>query len=303
MSVEPFPTPEPSAADRWKIGEANAQAIEATRPAWAKAVIVAELEESRCDSMTDYYATATMRRVVLAWSKHTRDLFPELRHAAATFPDTAHMGPECDIYRARVILGADVVTMGSAYYKGSNSHWHSELFEESEKYGRGKRFTRLAEAQAFISSAGAPEPISFQTEAGSQLVTFEWTISRESLEHREKYSMGHGFYLSDSGTYGSGWRVIKRNKVDGHTNLENRIGTSRRAEAPAPVTADGITVSLNAEKHGVELRFPAKPDDMTRDALKAHGWRWSRFSSCWYQQDTPAARAYAAHLAGLPAIE
>src|SRR3977135_2922058 len=49
----------------------------AIRPSWAKALIVAELEQDQCDSMTDYFATRTERVVALAWSAHTRDLFSE----------------------------------------------------------------------------------------------------------------------------------------------------------------------------------------------------------------------------------
>lgn len=65
------------------------------------------------------------------------------------------------------------------------------------------------------------------------------------------------------------------------------------------------TWNLNAERGGVELRFTEKPSAAILDNLKAHGWRWSRFSVCWYTRDTPDARTYAAEtvaaLAGLPA--
>jgi hypothetical protein len=306
--IHPFPTPaepaEPAPtltpADRWRIGEAKAKAIEATRPAWAQAVIVAELEESRCDSMSDYFNSETMRRVVLAWSKHKRDLFPELRAAAATFEETADLGPGCDIYRARIVLGADVVTHGTYYSKGQHSPWHTEPFADDEKYGRGKRFTTRAAADAFVSAnAAAAHPIEMQTAAGPVVVPFEWQITHESIEHREKYSMGHGYYLSAGGRY-SGWQVRKTWTVDGHPNLESRIGASAPAPAAAPVAGavDGITVSRNAERSGLEIRFPSKPDDATRDRLKAAGWRWSRFSSCWYTRDSAAARTFAAELTG-----
>lgn len=62
-----------------------------TPPAWAKAVIIAELEEDQSDIMTDYFGSRTVRTVALAWSKHERDLFPELRKAAATFDPTAFL--------------------------------------------------------------------------------------------------------------------------------------------------------------------------------------------------------------------
>lgn len=60
-------------------------------PAWAQAVIVAELIENQSDSMTDYFGHTTRRRVILAFSAHKRSLFPEMRKAAANFAETAHL--------------------------------------------------------------------------------------------------------------------------------------------------------------------------------------------------------------------
>lgn len=96
------------------------------RPAWAQAAIVATLEHDDCDSMTDYFNVKRSRCVVIGWSKHKRDLFAEMRKAAALFPETADL-------------------------------------------------------------ADAPE----------------------SAEHREKYSMGGGYYLKAGNRYDSGWKVSK----------------------------------------------------------------------------------------------
>ncbi len=60
-------------------------------PENAKAVIVAtftEYDEERSDPYSDYYASITTKTVVLAWSTHTRRLFPELRKACLNHPDT-----------------------------------------------------------------------------------------------------------------------------------------------------------------------------------------------------------------------
>ena len=100
--------------------------VQAVRPEWAKAVIIAELERDNCDCQSDYFATTTERRLMLAWSRHTRDLFPELRAAAAKAEETKH-----------------------------------------------------------LSTAGP------------------------DAEHREKWSMGHGYYLKATGRYDTGWRVLK----------------------------------------------------------------------------------------------
>nr|WP_014343565.1 hypothetical protein [Aliivibrio fischeri]AEY78068.1 hypothetical protein [Aliivibrio fischeri] len=57
----------------------------------AKAVIVAmftEYDEEKSDPYSDYYASITTKTVVLAWSTHTRQLFPVLRKTCLNHPDT-----------------------------------------------------------------------------------------------------------------------------------------------------------------------------------------------------------------------
>jgi hypothetical protein len=278
-------------------------ALEAVRPPWAQALIVAELEHDASDSMTDYFNTTTSRIVALAWSRHTRDRFDEMRNAAAMFEETAHLGPGRDVFRARVVLTDDVIMNGSAYWKGSPSHWHRELYASDRGRDRGETFTTRVEAEAFTAGRGEPEPIVFNGGTPQEkLVRFEWRIDRESIEHREKYSMGHGFYLKGSGRYSDGWivRKVDPRHVSGVIEHE-RLTTPPRRAVPPPTTPTtsgpgGATVTLNAERHGVEIRFPTKPETAILDALKAADWRWSRFSGCWYTRDTADARAFAERL-------
>jgi len=65
-----------------------------------------------------------------------------------------------------------------------------------------------------------------------------------------------------------------------------------------PARVDAVTMTENPEKGGIELRFPAKPCTAVLDSLKGAGWRWSRFSACWWHRDTDNARAFAAALTG-----
>ena len=58
-------------------------------------------------------------------------------------------------------------------------------------------------------------------------------------------------------------------------------------------------VVLNQEKNGVEIHFPSKPAPAVLDRLKANGWRWSRFSACWYAKQSPEALALASSIAEL----
>lgn len=121
-------------------------------PKWAKGVIVATLHINDSDPMTDYAGYKTGEQIILGFSKHERDLFPELRKAAARATETAHLAtkPTCP--------------------------------EGREEY---------------------------------------WTPDDE---HREKYSMGHGFYL---GVYcnSDGWVVQKRTS----SNLIEQIPIGRWA--------------------------------------------------------------------------
>lgn len=178
-------------------------------PDWARAVIVAEFEEDRCDSMTDYYATAITRAVVIGFSRHGRDLFPELRKAAAKFPPTAEL-------------------------------------------------------------SRAPK----------------------SAEHREKYSMGAGYYLKNDGAYSTGWKIRKHGIwwLQSEDQIEVFEPTRELGEAPG---REEVKAALNIERDGVELRFGSKPSEAIRSRLKGAGWRWSKFSGCWYTRDTQRAREFA----------
>jgi hypothetical protein len=91
-----------------------------------KAIIIAEFVIDQCDSMTDYFGSKTTKTLILGFSKHTRDLFPEMRKAALNAEET------------------------------------KDLFD-------------------------AP------TEA----------------EHREKYSMGGGYYLKHDWRHRTGWKISK----------------------------------------------------------------------------------------------
>lgn len=96
-------------------------------PADAKAVLIAELVEDESDSMTDYFGHSVKKTVILGFSRHTRDLFPEMRKAAARYEATEHL-----------------------------------------------------------------------------------TDAPADAEHREKYSMGGGYYLKQGFRHSTGWKVVKR---------------------------------------------------------------------------------------------
>ena len=298
----------------------------ATAPAWAEAMIVAQFETDQSDSMSDYYATRTERTIVIGWSKHKRDLFPEMRKAAATFPPTAHLGPGCDVWSVSVEHTADVIDGGRAYWKGSISHWHGEILGVDSSV-HGRQFLTESDARAWIAEQPTtePHPIHF----GDVVGTFGWRVSKSSVEHREKYSMGSGYYLKASGAYSTGWTVSKQYVptsrdcsdfdvydpsapapaapvVEPAPEPSARVLQFAAPEiarapvfvpagftierAPAPVEPERPRVEYNGERDGLEVHFPAKPSADVLTALKADGWRWSRFSGCWYRKASENAR-------------
>lgn len=70
------------------------------------------------------------------------------------------------------------------------------------------------------------------------------------------------------------------------------------AEAASVANFEGATVTENKAKGGVEIRFAAKPRAEVLAQLKAAGWRWSRFSGCWYHRATAETLAFARGIAG-----
>lgn len=197
---------------------------ERSKPAWAQAAILADLEEDVSDPQSDYIASKTVKTIFLAWSKHTKDLFAEMRKAADLRPETAHLGVGKDQYRARMVLDTDIRSNGSYYHKGEYSHWHSDLYDGDRD---GKRFLTPVEAAAFVATAPQPSPISFE----ETLANFSWRIDMKSVERREKYSQGKGFYLQ-AGSY-SGWCVYKQSLKYGDTDIYLALANAEDLKAAA----------------------------------------------------------------------
>lgn len=102
-------------------------------PANAKAVIVAKEHVNESDSQTDYYGHSTVRVLILAWSTHTRDLFPEMRKAAANAEETQHLSDAPSEYENR-----EKWTGGGGYYLAK--HRHSGWSVAKVPLGYGKDF-------------------------------------------------------------------------------------------------------------------------------------------------------------------
>jgi len=174
-------------------------------PADAVAVIVAEHHRDDSDTMTDYFNHQTTETIIIGWSSHAKDLFSEMRKAALRLPETAHLGPGMGHFNARIRFDNDVHDNGCCYWKGQYSPWHRAMEEVD---GKAPVFHTRDEAQAFISLRGTPNNIT----VGDSEASFSWIIEEHEIEHREKWSMGGGYYLKDGSRDSSGWCVRKHRK-------------------------------------------------------------------------------------------
>ncbi len=228
--------------NEYNAEQARGKALcDAARPSWAKGVIVAHCAVDKSDIQSDYFHVQDGAFHVLAWSRHDKDRFDEMRKVAGTFAPTAHLGPGCDEYTARVVLAGDVQSNGGCYYTGNMSHWHSEMYPT----GDAPRFRTHAEAEVFIKAAGDPGSISFD----GTVVPFAWQVDKRSIEHREKYSMGAGYYLRAG--HSGGWTVEK-------TYLTNSAVYTAFAEgrvyldAPKPQVNTGVDIKAEIARLRVE---------------------------------------------------
>ena len=145
---------------------------------------------------------------------------------------------------------------------------------------------------------------------------FEILRGHEFSWHTEKYSLGHGNYLQSKAfelpaelhgcrqRYGAGDVTHGHWEIEfSHASCSTMMALKGYGEAPVPIeptaSAEGITVSENTEKAGIEIRFPNKPSDDVLSSLHANGWRWARGSRCWYKRASDDARRFAGSFAVL----
>jgi len=180
-------------------------------------VIMAENREDTSDIQSDYHGYSTSDTVYLSWSTHKRDLFAEMRKAAAKFEPT------------------------SVY-------------------------------------AIAPTPS--EEDADNEY----WTAPDE---HREKYSMGAGYYLGDS-KY-NGWIVMKSN-IDARSIenlqiaaaegrffcLETEVEPEKINIEPVEVQAGSISIVEYGDK-AIAVIGDTRP---IKDKLKSLGGRFNFRLTC-----------------------
>ena len=65
-----------------------------------------------------------------------------------------------------------------------------------------------------------------------------------------------------------------------------RISAKKESKTQNPGSTGFLRVEINPEFDGVEVYFPTKPSETTRDALKSAGYRWHSKKKCWYAKNT-----------------
>ncbi len=107
-------------------------------PMDAKAIIIAHLKQDESDSQTDYFASRTVRTVILGFSKHKRDIFSEMRKCASNFEETAFLAEYNEDYEHR-----EKYSMGAGYYLGESSY-HGWIIEKERIYNRESAIEHFA---------------------------------------------------------------------------------------------------------------------------------------------------------------
>jgi hypothetical protein len=100
-------------------------------PADCQALIVADLMKDESDPYSDYFHSSRTGTVVLAVSKHTRDLFPEMRKAARRFKPTAQLAVDGVENRQKW-------SMGAGYFLSTTEHSRSGwIVRKARRYSSG----------------------------------------------------------------------------------------------------------------------------------------------------------------------
>lgn len=146
-------------------------------PTDAMAMIVGRLKQNDSDSQTDYYASSVQRTVILGFSKHTRDLFSEMRKHAGNFEGTAYLSEYNEDYEHR-----EKYSMGDGYYLGE-SKYSGWIIEKVRLYNRERfiedfAYTAGEEANIYVKGQPQKEPV--------QIVAQVENLQFEIVDYSEK---------------------------------------------------------------------------------------------------------------------
>lgn len=164
-----------------RIAKIGAERLRPLIPTDAKAAIIGTLRINECDSYTDYYDYSIGRTVILGFSKHTRNLFSEMRKHAANFEETAYLAAYNADYEHR-----ENYSMGDGMYLGRNKYngWtiEKEPIYDLEKFIERYAHTAGDEANLCIKAPQTDSDTAEQPTATADLSMFNLEI----VEYSEK---------------------------------------------------------------------------------------------------------------------
>ena len=164
-----------------RIAKIGAERLRPLIPTDAKAAIIGTLRVSECDSYTDYYDYSIVRTVILGFSKHTRNLFSEMRKHAANFEGTAYLAEYNADYEHR-----ENYSMGDGMYLGRNKY-NGWTISKEPIYSLEKLLERYAhtagdEANICLKTTQPPTDTAEQPTVSADLSA----LNLEIVEYSEK---------------------------------------------------------------------------------------------------------------------
>lgn len=212
-----------AAEDTERLRTICAERLRQIVPDDAVTVIIGEQHESECDTYTDYFGSRIVRTVILGFSTHTCDLFPEMRKTAAWFEGTAHLSERNGEYEHR-----EKYSMGHGYYLGTHrySGWQVSKEKCRDMEGIIRRFAVAAgnpDNVCVKAVAPAPEnPASTEivTEARIEIVDYSAkaiAVFGDTKPLRDTLRDLNGLfraYLTHNGARCAGWIFSKRREQE-----------------------------------------------------------------------------------------
>ena len=172
-----------------------------------------------------------MRTVLLGFSTHTRDLFPEMRKAAARFEGTAHLAERNAEYEHR-----EKYSMGHGYYLGTHRYSGWQVSKEScrDKEGIIKRFAVVAgnPENVCIENPAPVQNAAPETVADARVEIVEYSaksiaVFGDTKPLRDTLRDLNGLfraYLTHDGTRCAGWIFSKRREQEVRSALAGKNG-------------------------------------------------------------------------------
>lgn len=210
-----------AAEDAERLRTIGAERLRQIVPDDAVAVIIGEQHESECDPYTDYFGSRIVRTVILGFSTHTRDLFPEMRKAAARFEGTAHLAERNAEYEHR-----EKYSMGHGYYLGTHRYSGWQVSKEScrDKEGIIKRFAVVAgkSDNVCIENPAPVQTAAPETVADARVEIVEYSaksiaVFGDTKPLRDTLRDLNGLFracLTHDGTRCAGWIFSKRREQE-----------------------------------------------------------------------------------------